>query len=243
MRLKFKMLTVKQVMSQIRSKDWFVTIDLKYTYFHVSILPSHRKFLIFAFRGEAYQYRVIPFGLALSPRTFTKCVDAAPAPLRLQGIRILNYIDNWLILAHSEQMGVGHRDIVLAHMKEFGVKNKCQEKCAFSITEDHLSGHGVGFDHNAGTFVSCSDRIDSHCSQESQRRPVIHCQAVSKIAGSDGSYVQRDTFWPAVRETPTVVAQDQGVFSEGSFSGRFYSASRCSRGRFGIGSVIDHNRL
>ncbi len=133
MRLKFKMLTVKQVMSQIRSKDWFVTIDLKYTYFHVSILPSHRKFLIFAFRGEAYQYRVIPFGLALSPRTFTKCVDAAPAPLRLQGIRILNYIDNWLILAHSEQMGVGHRDIVLAHMKEFGVKNKCQEKCAFSL--------------------------------------------------------------------------------------------------------------
>ncbi len=124
-----------------------------------------------------------------------------------------------------------------------GVKNKCQEKCAFSITEDHLSGHGVGFDHNAGTFVSCSDRIDSHCSQESQRRPVIHCQAVSKIAGSDGSYVQRDTFWPAVRETPTVVAQDQGVFPEGSFSGRFYSASRCSRGRFGIGSVIDHNRL
>ncbi len=122
MRLKFKMLTVKQVMSQIRSKDWFVTIDLKYTYFHVSILPSHRKFLIFAFRGEAYQYRVLPFGLVLSPRTFTKCVDAAPAPLRLQGIRILNYIDNCLILAHSEQMGVRHRDIILAHMKELGLR-------------------------------------------------------------------------------------------------------------------------
>ncbi len=31
--------------------------------------------------GEAYQYRVLPFGLAHSPRTFTKCVDAALAPL------------------------------------------------------------------------------------------------------------------------------------------------------------------
>ncbi len=102
MRLKFKMLTVKQVVSQIRSEDWFVTIDLKDAYFHISILPSHRKFLRFAFRGKAYQYRVLPFGLALSPRTFTKCVDAALAPLRLQGIRILNYIDDWLILAHSE---------------------------------------------------------------------------------------------------------------------------------------------
>ncbi len=112
----------KQVVSQIRSEDWFVTIDLKDAYFHVSILPSHRKFLRFAFRGKAYQYRVLPFGLALSPRTFTKCVDAALAPLRLQGIRILNYIDDWLILAHSEQWAVRHRDVVLAHMKELGLR-------------------------------------------------------------------------------------------------------------------------
>ncbi len=32
--LKFKMLTSKQVVSQIRSEDWFVTIDLKDAYFH-----------------------------------------------------------------------------------------------------------------------------------------------------------------------------------------------------------------
>ncbi|KAL0149293.1 hypothetical protein M9458_055331 [Cirrhinus mrigala] len=122
MRLKFKMLTIKQVVSQIRSEDWFVTIDLKDAYFYVSILPQHRKFLRFAFRGEAYQYRVLPFGLALSPRTFTKCVDAALAPLRLQGIRILNYIDDWLILAQSEMVAVRHRDVVLAHMKELGLR-------------------------------------------------------------------------------------------------------------------------
>ncbi|KAL0201659.1 hypothetical protein M9458_004846, partial [Cirrhinus mrigala] len=120
MRLKFKMLTFNHVVSQIRSEDWFVTIDLKDAYFHVSILPHHRKFLRFAFRGEAYQYRVLPFGLALSPRTFTKCVDAALAPLRLQGIRILNY--EWLILAQSEQVAVRHRDVVLAHMKDLGLR-------------------------------------------------------------------------------------------------------------------------
>ncbi len=120
-RFQFKMLTIKQIVSQIRSEDWFVTIDLKGAYFHVSILPQHRKFLRFAFGGEAYQYRVLPFGLSLSPRTFTKCVDAALAPLRHQGIHILNYIDNWLILAQSEQMAARHRDVVLAHMKELGL--------------------------------------------------------------------------------------------------------------------------
>ncbi len=95
-----------------------------------------------------------------------------------------------------------------------GVKTKRQE-CAFSITENHLSWGSVGFDHDAGTFVPCSDRVDPRGSQESERRPVTHCQAVSEAAGSDGSCVQRDTYWPAVHETPTVVAQDQGVLPEG----------------------------
>ncbi|KAI2662339.1 Gag-Pol polyprotein [Labeo rohita] len=63
-------------------QDWFVAIDLKNTYFHVSILPRHRLFLRFAFEGRAYQYKVLPFGLSLSPRVFTKVVEAAHAPLR-----------------------------------------------------------------------------------------------------------------------------------------------------------------
>ncbi len=94
-------------------------------------------------------------------------------------------------------------------------KTERQEECAFSITENHLSWCGAGFDHDAGTYVPWSDRVDPHGSQESEGRPVSHCQAVSEAAGSDGSCVQRDTYWPAVHETPTVVAQDQGVLPKG----------------------------
>ncbi|KAI2654754.1 Transposon Ty3-G Gag-Pol polyprotein [Labeo rohita] len=94
MRLKFKMLTINQVVSQITSEDWFATIDLKNVYFHVSILPQHRKFLRFAF---------------------------------------------------------------------------------------------VGFDHDADMFVTCSDRVDPHCSHESEKRLVTHCKAVPATAGSDDS--------------------------------------------------------
>ncbi|MGL5643349.1 MAG: reverse transcriptase domain-containing protein, partial [Metamycoplasmataceae bacterium] len=95
---KFKMLTLKFIIAQIRAGDWFVSIDLKDAYFHIQVTPRHRKFLRFAFEGKVFQYRVLPFGLALAPRTFTKCMDAALAPLRLQGIRILNYLDDWLLL-------------------------------------------------------------------------------------------------------------------------------------------------
>ncbi|KAL0157390.1 hypothetical protein M9458_048636, partial [Cirrhinus mrigala] len=56
----------------LRDQDWFVAIDLKDAYFYVSILPRHRPFLRFAFEGRAYQYKVLPFGLSLSSRVFTK---------------------------------------------------------------------------------------------------------------------------------------------------------------------------
>ncbi len=115
-------------MPQIRSEDWFVTIDLK-AYFHISILPCHRRFLRFAFGGKAYQYRALLFGLALSPCTFTKCVDAAPVPLRLQSIRIMNYIDDWLILAQLHQLASRCR---FGPHERVGVTAKRQKKSVLS---------------------------------------------------------------------------------------------------------------
>ncbi len=49
-------------------------------------------------------------------------MDVTLAALRLQGIRILNYINDWLILAQLEQVAVRHRDVVLAHMKDLGLR-------------------------------------------------------------------------------------------------------------------------
>ncbi len=66
----FRMVTLKQILAQIRPGDWFASVDLKDAYFHIQIAPHHRRFLRFAFENTAYQYSVLPFGLALAPRTF-----------------------------------------------------------------------------------------------------------------------------------------------------------------------------
>ncbi|KAL0150471.1 hypothetical protein M9458_054288 [Cirrhinus mrigala] len=139
---------------------------------------SVMKFLRFAFRGEACQHRVLPFGLALSPHTFTKCVDAALVPLRLQDICILNYIDDWLILAASESLAARHQDVVLAHMKTLGLRLNAKK----SVLSPPQRSTYLG--------VVCSNRVDPRRSQESQRGPVTHCETVSTTAGSDGSCVQ-----------------------------------------------------
>src|SRR4029434_5523495 len=97
MPLRLSMLTPRRLVQFIMPNDWFVTIDLKDAYFHVPIHHRHRRYLRFAFGGIAYQFNALPFGLALAPRVFTKCVVAAIAPLRLRGLRVYNYLDDGLL--------------------------------------------------------------------------------------------------------------------------------------------------
>ncbi len=144
------MLTMRTIMSQVQEGDWFVTIDLKDAYFHIQVVHRHRRFLRFAFGGKAYQYKVLPFGLALAPRTFTKCMDAALAPLRLQGIRVLNYLDDWLILAHSRELVSRHRDIVLSHIHSLGLRMNAKKSAAPPISTNCISRSSFGFRSDAG---------------------------------------------------------------------------------------------
>ncbi len=182
------------IVPQIRSEDWFVTIDLKDAYFHISILPYRRKFLRFALGGRTYQYRVLPFCLALSPRTFTKYVDAALAPLCLQGIRIMNYIDDWLILAQSHQAAVRHRDVVLAHMKELGLRLNAKKSVLSPIEKGHFSWRGMRLNIDAGAPVTGTYRVHPVGCKKYKARPVTHCQTVSETVRSYGSSIQRDAF-------------------------------------------------
>ncbi len=106
MKRSFRMITLKQILSQICPGDWFMSLDMKDAYFHIQVAPHYRQLLRFAFEGVAYQYKVLPFGLSLGPHTFTRCTDAALSPLRQMGIHILNYLDDWLILAFQRMLGL-----------------------------------------------------------------------------------------------------------------------------------------
>ncbi|XP_042617396.1 LOW QUALITY PROTEIN: serine/threonine-protein kinase WNK2-like [Cyprinus carpio] len=84
-------------------------------------------------------------------------MDAALAPPRLQGIRILNCIDNWLILAQSHELVLRHWDVVLAHLEFLGLSLNAKKNIlsSSSFSEDNIFGGCMGFDHDAGTTVPC----------------------------------------------------------------------------------------
>ncbi len=165
------MLMMKTIMSQVQGGDWFVTIDLTDAYFHIQVVRRHRRFLRFAFGGKAYQYKFLPFGLALAARTFTKCMDAALAHLRLQGIRVLNYLDDWLILAHSRELVSRHRDIVLCHIHSLGIRMNAK-KSVLLPSQRTMFGGSFGFCSDAGPFGSCPDTRFYSMSGPLQARPL-----------------------------------------------------------------------
>ncbi|KAL0159398.1 hypothetical protein M9458_043123, partial [Cirrhinus mrigala] len=49
-------------------------------------------------------------------------MDAALSPLRQRGIHILNYLDDWLVLAQSEVELLSHRSLLLSHLECLGLK-------------------------------------------------------------------------------------------------------------------------
>ncbi len=98
-----------------------MSLDLKDAYFHIKVAPLYRRFLRFAFEGVVYQYKVLLFGLSLAPRTFTRCMDAALSPLWQMGIRILNYLEDWHILAQSQPVLTSHKTILLSHLDCLGL--------------------------------------------------------------------------------------------------------------------------
>ncbi len=182
-KLPFKMLTHRRMIKCIQPQDWFAAIDLKDAYFHVSILPRHRPFLRFAFEGRAWQYRVLPFGLSLSPRVFTKVVEGALTPLREVGVRILNYLDDWLILAQSREQLGDHRDLVLRHLSQLGLRVNW-EKSKFSPVQ-RISFLGVELDSVSMTARLTEERAQAvlNCLSSFRGRNVVPLKQFQRLLG------------------------------------------------------------
>ena len=77
------------------------SIDLKDAYLSVHVHESSQKYLCFQWRNKRFAFQGLPFGLNTAPRVFTKLIKPIAAYLRKRGIRIIVYIDDFLILGSS----------------------------------------------------------------------------------------------------------------------------------------------
>ena len=100
---KFKMTTVASVRLALRPGCYMASLDLKDAYWHVPIHRSYRPYLAFSAGGRVFQFRVMPFGLNIAPRVFTRILRPVHQALVREGVQVLMYLDDWLIYASSSE--------------------------------------------------------------------------------------------------------------------------------------------
>lgn len=97
----FRMTTLQSILPLLPPGCWMVTRDLKDAYFHIAIKEQHQQFLRFTVGQHHFQYKVLSFGLPSAPGVFTKVVAVVSAHLRLQGVTLFQYINDWLLVVVS----------------------------------------------------------------------------------------------------------------------------------------------
>ena len=112
-RMRFRMETNASVLSAIRRGDWMMSVDLQDAYFQIPIHSESRKYLRFVWEGQSFQFKVVCFGLSTAPQVFTRVMAPVSAVLHARGIRLLRYLDDWLLLATSVKEALRSRDVLL----------------------------------------------------------------------------------------------------------------------------------
>ena len=110
------------VSPSFRPGDWMVSLDLQDTYLQVPIHRDSRRYLRFVIKGRAYQFRVLCFGLTTTPQVFTRIMAPVSAILHKYGVRMLRYLDDWLILASSKLACLQSRDRLLTVCTELSIQ-------------------------------------------------------------------------------------------------------------------------
>lgn len=108
---KFRILMVNQIRLTLYQGAWLVTQDLSDAYWHVNIAKRYQKFLAAQVRNVTFVSTRLLFGLNIALRAFTKTE---------QGISILFYLDNWLIVSSFRGLCIEHVWRVAEHATLLG---------------------------------------------------------------------------------------------------------------------------
>ena len=74
----------------------------------------------FHVQGQSYQFKASPFGLSTAPMEFTVMAKEVKFLALQRGIRIHQYLDDWLVRARSHQTFLQHTQTLVALCQELG---------------------------------------------------------------------------------------------------------------------------
>ena len=93
-------------------------MDLKDAYLTVPMHHTAYKYL--RWKGKCYKFTSLPFGLAPAPLIFTKLLKPRVSFLRSQGVRLLVYLDDTLLMASSKSLLKEHLAVTISLLTNLG---------------------------------------------------------------------------------------------------------------------------
>ncbi len=216
------MLTVKSILSQIQSRDWFVTIDLKDTYFHIQIVKRHRKF---------------PFSRAKLTNTVFSCLDCHWPPEHLQSVWTTGHLHFELLRRLANISSIPRSGTMTSRLSsqsstDPGTTNEPTKECSAALPANNIFGGRHGFSHDACTSVSCTCAVITDLCKSVQDRMSSPGRSMSQIVGSDGGSIPCNSAGSAPYATDPVVDQQPEYFTSLSSASKNYGdtqRSSCSK--------------
>ena len=149
-----------------------VSIYLKDVYLQIPIHPSSRKYLGFTARGRAWQFKVLCFGLSTAPQVFSQVMALVSSFLHQSGVRMLRYLDDWLILVSSRKEACWAGDKVLSLSRTRG---HCEfgQVFARSVSVSGLSGD----QDRVADFLGFTDSLED-------RKVLLNSRRISVLKGA-----------------------------------------------------------
>ena len=84
------------------------------------ISTAFRKYLRFVWDNKVFQFRALPFGLAIAPLVFTKIFQVVSAHLHTLSIQIHSYLDDSLVKELNPDILLSHTQTVIDLLLELG---------------------------------------------------------------------------------------------------------------------------
>ena len=138
--------------------DFLASLDLKDAYFQIPIHGSSRKLLRFISEGTVYQFKALCFGLSTAPQVFTRIFAAVSAWAHARGIRLLRYLDDWLVLSSSEKKAKESIRELLSLCRTLGIV--INEKKSDLVPSQSAKYLGMTIDTGAGKVFPSLARVE-----------------------------------------------------------------------------------
>ena len=182
---KFQNEDIRCAIQLLEENDLMVSLDISNGFLHIPVSSAHQTYLGMKWRGTYYTWLTLPFGLSASPYFFAKTLRPVIQHLRQQGLRVMTFVDDFL-LCSSPELIEDQRDTLVNTLTDLGWQ--------INLEKSHLNpqpcipylGYIIHSSGPEGPYIQVSPERIRKLRKDLRRALKAQCltaRALAKIAG------------------------------------------------------------